>query len=70
MDDIVSTIKKTYYDAVYGATKVLLEPVVAAMGDVIRESVSDSVKDGIRDAVASTDFVGDLLFGWRKGKRK
>lgn len=67
MEDIARNIKKAYYDAVYGTTKVILEPVVAAISDVLRESVSEAMKDGIKDAISSTDFVGDLLFGgWRK----
>jgi hypothetical protein len=69
MVDIVTNVKKTYYEAVYGVTKVLLEPVVAAVSDVLRESVSESLKDGIHDALISTDFVGDLIFGRRRKKK-
>lgn len=69
MDTIANNIKRAYYDSVYRVTKAALEPVVAAISDVLRDSVSEALKDGIHDAVSSTDFVGDLIFGWRK-KRK
>lgn len=68
MKYVAHNIKRAYYDTVYGVTKAVLEPVVAATSDVLRESVSEALKDGIRDAVTSTDFFGDLIFGRRKKK--
>ena len=64
----IATIKRAYYDSVYGITKAALEPVVAATSDVIRESVSEAVRDGVKDAFSSTDFIGDLVFGRRRRK--
>lgn len=68
LENIAVNLQRTYYDSVYRATKVILEPVVVAIGDVLRESVAEALKDGIRDAVSSTDFIGDLLFGRRRRK--
>jgi len=68
LDGIAINIQRTYYDSVYRATRVVLEPVVVAIGDVLRESVAEALKDGIRDAVSSTDFIGDLIFGRRRKK--
>lgn len=68
LDSIVTNLQRTYYDSVYRATRVILEPVVVAIGDVLRESVAEALKDGIRDAVTSTDFIGDLIFGRRRKK--
>lgn len=63
---IAHNIHRAYYDSTYRVTKAILEPVVAAISDVLRESVSEALKDGIRDAVTSTDFIGDLIFGRRR----
>lgn len=64
--DIASFIYRAYYDPVYRVSKAALEPVVAAISDVIRESVANAVKDGISEAVSSPDFIKDLFFGRRQ----
>lgn len=66
MDNIASKAKRAYYDAVYGATKAILEPVVAAISDVLQETVSEALKEGIRDAFKPSDVLGDLFFRRRK----
>lgn len=68
MDNIATNLKRAYYDSVYRATKVALGPVVAAISDVLRESVYVAFKEGISDAVSSTDFFGELIFGKRRKK--
>lgn len=68
VDDIASFIYRAYYDPVYRVSKAALEPVVAAISDVIRESVANAVKDGISEAVSSPDFIKDMLFGRKKAR--
>jgi hypothetical protein len=64
----IAIIERAYYGSVYRITKAALEPVVAATGDVIRESVSVAVREGVKDALSPTDFIGDLIFGRRRRK--
>jgi hypothetical protein len=67
--DIASNIKRTYYDAIYGATKVALEPVVAAISDVISDSVSRAVQEGIQEALhpeTISSSIREFLFGKKK----
>ena len=66
MDNIVSTVKRAYYDSAYGVTKAILEPVVAAISDVLQETVSEALKEGIREAFKPTDILSDLVFGRRR----
>lgn len=66
MDSIASKAKRAYYDSVYGVTKAILEPVVAAISDVLQETVSEALKEGIRDAFKPTEVFGDLFFGRRR----
>lgn len=66
LDNIASRAKRAYYDSVYGVTKAILEPVVAATSDVLQETVSQALKEGIRDAFKPTDMLGELFFGRRK----
>jgi hypothetical protein len=66
MDDIVKSIQRAYYDAVYGVTKAALEPVVAATNDVLREAVCEAFRQGMRDAFSPTERIGDFLFGRKR----
>ena len=66
MNDIVVNIQRAYSHAVYQATKAILQPVVAATHDVIRDAVVVAVKEGVRDALSPADVVSDFLFGRKK----
>lgn len=68
LNNIALKIQRAYYDFVYRMTRAALEPVVAAISDVIRESVAEGVKDGIADALTPTDIIGDFFFGRRRKK--
>jgi hypothetical protein len=59
----IDKIERAYFDSVYRITKAILEPVVAATSDVIKESVAEAVKEGVREAFTPTEFIGDLIFG-------
>jgi molybdopterin-guanine dinucleotide biosynthesis protein A len=59
----IEKIERAYFDTVYRATKAILEPVVAATSDVIKESVTEAIKEGVREAFTPTEFLGDLIFG-------
>lgn len=66
MDSIVFDTKRAYYDAVYAASKAILEPVVVAFSDVLQESIKHAVRQGVKDALVPADGFGKL-FGRRKG---
>lgn len=64
LDSIVFDTKRAYYDAVYAASRAVLEPVVVAFSDVLQESVKHAVKEGVKDAFRPADRFG-VLFGRR-----
>ena len=68
LNNIALKTKRAYYDLVYRITRAALEPVVAAISDVIRESVAEGVKNGIAEALTPTDIFGDFFFGRRRRK--
>lgn len=67
---IVKDIQRAYYGVVYDVTKAALEPVVAAVHDVVRDSVCRAIRDGIKDAVTPTDRITDLVSGFIFGRKK
>lgn len=48
---VATPFRRAYYEFAYGLTKAALEPVVAALCDVLVDAFSRSVRDGVQDAV-------------------